>query len=94
VNDATGKNGDKTAGAFDVRVIVGSLMGIYAVILLLMAAFGDQAGEKTGDVNANLWAGLALAVISAVFLGWAKLRPIVVVPPPEEDEKAPERPAH
>lgn len=92
MNDTT-DHGEKTAGAFDVRVIVGSLMGIYAVILLLMGFFGDQAAEKTGDVNANIWAGLGLAVISAVFLVWARLRPIVVVPP-DEDDKDLERPAH
>ena len=91
MNDAP-ESGKKVAGAFDVRVVVGSLMGIYAVILLLMAFFGDEEGDKTGDVNANLWAGLGLAVISVVFLGWAKWRPIVVVPP-DESAKDLERPA-
>ena len=34
---------------------------MYGVILVLMGIFGDKAFEKTGDVNANLWAGLAMA---------------------------------
>ena len=50
-----------TAGILDIRNIIGALLGIYGVILLLMGLFGDQEGEKTGDVNANLWAGLATA---------------------------------
>jgi hypothetical protein len=43
-----------------------------------MGLFGDKELDKTGDVNANLWAGLAMVVVSAVFITWAKLKPIVV----------------
>ena len=43
-----------------------------------MGLFGDQEGEKTGDVDANLWAGLALAVVAVVFIAWARLRPVRV----------------
>jgi hypothetical protein len=67
-----------TAGALDIRNIIGGLLGVYGVILVLMGLFGDKELEKTGDVNANLWAGLALVVAAAVFLTWARLRPIVV----------------
>jgi drug/metabolite transporter (DMT)-like permease len=67
-----------TAGALDIRNIIGGLLGAYGVILVLMGLFGDKELDKTGDVNANLWAGLALVVVSAVFLAWARLRPIVV----------------
>jgi len=77
-----------TAGALDIRNIIGGLLGVYGVILVLMGLFGDQELDKTGDVNANLWAGLALVVVSAVFLVWAWLRPIVVpdhVEPPDPD---------
>ena len=66
------------AGALDIRNVIGSLLGVYAVILVLMGIFGDKELEKTGDVNANLWAGLALAVVSACFLAWARARPLVV----------------
>jgi hypothetical protein len=67
-----------TAGALDIRNIIGGLLGVYGVILVLMGLFGDKEFDKTGDVNANLWAGLALMVVAAVFLAWARLRPIVV----------------
>jgi len=85
-DNATGK---KTAGAFDVRVIIGALLGIYAVILVFMGLFADTEEGKTGDVNANLWAGLALAVVSAGFLIWWRVRPIVV---PDDIDKDMERP--
>jgi len=67
-----------TAGALDIRNIIGALLGTYGVILVLMGIFGDKELEKTGDVNANLWAGLAMAAVGAGFLLWAWLRPIIV----------------
>jgi len=81
-----------TAGALDIRNIIGGLLGVYGVILVLMGIFGDQELDKTGDVNANLWAGLGLVVVAAVFLVWARLRPIVVpdhVEAPDPDRRPP-----
>ena len=73
----------KTAGAFDIRNFIGMLLGLYGIILTLMGIFGDKELEKTGGVNANLWTGLALIVVSALFIGWARARPTVV---PDEVE--------
>ena len=66
------------AGLLDLRNIIGGLLFVYGVILTLMGLFGDQELEKTGDVNANLWAGLVLLVAGLVFVGWARLRPVQV----------------
>lgn len=74
----------KTAGAFDVRSIIGMLLTAYGVILTLMGLFGDTGEDRTGGVNANLWAGLALLVVGVGFLAWARLKPLVV---PEEIDK-------
>lgn len=79
----------KTAGALDVRNIIGTLMATYGVILIGMGLFGDTAPEKTGDVNANLWAGLALLAVGAGFLAWARLRPVVVPAHVEKQDDAP-----
>jgi len=76
----------KTAGVFDVRTVIGALLAIYGVVLLLMAAFGDEASKKTGGVNANLWAGIVLLVVGLVFLAWVKMRPVVVEDQPKNDE--------
>jgi hypothetical protein len=81
------------AGAFDVRNIIGALMGIYGVILTLAGAFGDPELEKTGDINANLWTGMALIVVSAFFIGWARLKPIVVPTEFDRPDDDPTRPA-
>ena len=81
------------AGAFDIRNIIGALMGLYGVILTLAGLFGDPELEKTGGVNANLWTGLALIVVAAVFIGWARLRPIVVPEKIDRPDDDPTRPA-
>jgi drug/metabolite transporter (DMT)-like permease len=72
------KKAKRTAGALDVRNIIGILMVVYGVILVLMGIFSDSTAPLASDVNANLWAGLALLAVGAVFLVWARLRPIVV----------------
>jgi len=77
------KKTKKTAGALDVRNIIGTLIGVYGVILVVLGIFSDSRAAKTGDVNANLYAGLGLLVVAAAFLIWARLRPLVV---PEDVE--------
>jgi hypothetical protein len=67
-----------TAGALDIRNIIGGLLAAYGVILVLMGIFGDKELDKTGDVNANLWAGLGMAVVGAGFLIWARVKPTIV----------------
>lgn len=76
-----------TAGAFDIRNVIGALLGIYGVVLVVMGLVSDDTGEQTGDLDANLWSGIALVVVAAAFLSWARLRPIVV----DEDAVAAER---
>jgi hypothetical protein len=84
-----------TAGALDIRNVIGGLLGLYGVILLVTRIVaGDEGGENSDGVNANLWAGLALLVIGAAFIAWARLRPTVV---PETttrpEEMQPDNPA-
>ncbi|GAA4121229.1 hypothetical protein GCM10022215_25920 [Nocardioides fonticola] len=85
---ATTSTGRRTAGLFDIRTIIGGLLGVYGLVLTLMGAFGDTEESKTGGINANLWAGLGLLVVGLVFLAWARLRPVTV-----PAEKAPAEPA-
>lgn len=85
----TGKK--HTAGAFDIRNIIGGLLAIYGLILLIMGLVGDKALDKTDGVNANLWAGIVLLVVGAGFMLWARLKPIMV---PDDFEPDPDRPAH
>lgn len=89
---ATTDRSQHTAGAFDIRNFIGALLGIFGIILLLMGIFGDTEESKTGGINANLWAGIALLVVSAFFLSWARLRPTIVPDHVEKPEVDPTRP--
>ncbi len=85
------KSEKKTAGAFDVRTIIGLLLTAYGVILTVMGLFADPDEDRTGGINANLWAGLALLVVGVGFLVWARLRPIVVPDHVDADVERPQR---
>jgi hypothetical protein len=86
-------SGGHTAGAFDIRNIIGSLLAIYGVLLTVAGLFMDKEEAKTGGVNANLWTGLALLVVGAAFLLWARVKPIIVPPDVEPAADDPTRPA-
>lgn len=85
----TTSNDKHVAGAFDIRNIIGALMAIYGVILLAMGLFADPQEDKTGGVNANLWAGIGLLAVGVAFLVWAKVRPVVVPDHLDKDEVDP-----
>ncbi|MEU2088004.1 hypothetical protein [Nocardia beijingensis] len=77
---------------FDIRTIVGGLLGCYAIVLVVTGLVHDTAAEqaKTGGVNVNLWAGLGMGVVAAAFVAWALLRPVQVPPesePADADEE-------
>jgi hypothetical protein len=82
-SDHTAAGSEKTAhraGAFDIRVFIASLIGIYGVVLVVYGVIGSSATQldKSGGVNINLWAGIGMVVVAAGFLAWARLRPVVV----------------
>ncbi len=94
----TGRAGDSTdgrkhaAGAFDIRNIIAALIGAYGIILVLMGIFANGPDEqrRTGDVNANLWAGLVMLVFAIAFAVWSRVRPVVVDPKEIDTDHRPE----
>ena len=68
----TAKSEPHRAGAFDIRVFIGSMLGLYGVILVIVAV-ANADGRKI-----NLLAGLGMVVFAVLFLLWARLRPVVV----------------
>jgi hypothetical protein len=68
------------AGAFDIRTFIALLIGIYGLVLTIAGIIGpdDKALDKADGLNINLYAGLGMVVVSAAFLLWARLRPVVV----------------
>ncbi|ATL70072.1 hypothetical protein [Nocardia terpenica] len=63
---------------FDIRTIVGSLLGLYGVILVVTGLVHNVAAERarSGGWNTNLWAGIGMLIVAAAFLTWVVLRPV------------------
>lgn len=76
----------RKAGAFDIRVFIASLIGLYGVVVLLMGLFGttDADIQRAGGLNINLLAGAGMVLAAIGFVVWARLRPVVVAPPKNE----------
>jgi len=72
--------GKRTAGIFDIRVIIGALLGLFGLILVLTSLFSNPQAQvpRANDVDLNLWTGLSLLAAAAIFILWARLRPIIV----------------
>lgn len=73
---------------FDIRTIVGGLLGLYGIVLVITGLVHDTSAEeaKTGGINVNLWAGLGMLAVAVAFLIWARLRPVAVDRPATESE--------
>ncbi|HIT75665.1 MAG TPA: hypothetical protein IAA98_08780 [Candidatus Avipropionibacterium avicola] len=67
-------------GAFDIRNFIGALIGLYGIILVVLGlvAFNEVEADRTGGLNANLWAGVGMVVVAALFILWARLEPLKV----------------
>ncbi|RRO12619.1 hypothetical protein EIL87_23200 [Saccharopolyspora rhizosphaerae] len=75
---ASGGSGH-SAGAFDIRTVIALLFAIYGVVLIVLGFIQPDAElEKSAGLNINLWSGVAMVLFAAVFIAWARLRPIVV----------------
>jgi membrane-bound ClpP family serine protease len=68
------------AGIFDIRFVIGGLLGVYGVILVLLGLFhaSDEELARGDGLNINLWGGLGMLAVSIAFGVWAKVRPVVV----------------
>ena len=68
------------AGAFDIRNLIGGLMGFYGIVLIIMGIGFTDAKEKAkvNGENLNLQVGIGLLVFAILMIAWAVLRPIRV----------------
>ncbi|MDK8583705.1 hypothetical protein QP917_04505 [Corynebacterium pseudodiphtheriticum] len=77
-----GSQRSHTAGAFDIRNVIGALLGLYGLILLLSFLFLDPGVDAaTGaakDSSYNLWTGVAMLIAAGVFFWWTKANPIKI----------------
>jgi hypothetical protein len=85
--DGSGTAQKHSAGAYDVRNVIGALIGFFGIVLVIMGAIHNSGPEidKAGGINANLWTGIGMVVVAVVFFAWTRLRPIQVDPAALDD---------
>jgi hypothetical protein len=67
----------RAANLFDLRRLIGGMFLIYGAILTVLGVGASDADiEKAAGININLWTGLSLLVVGALFLVWAFTRPL------------------
>ena len=67
----------RAANLFDVRRFIGGLFVLYGLILFVLGIGASDADvDKAAGVNINLWTGLAMLIVGALFLAWAFARPL------------------
>ena len=65
------------ASLFDLRMVIGGLLTLYGIVLTVLGLFASSDTKaKAAGINTNLWAGLVILAGGAVFLAWARLRPL------------------
>jgi xanthine/uracil/vitamin C permease (AzgA family) len=76
-DQGTGAREAQAANLFDLRRIIGGLFVLYGVVLTIVG-LGDSDAEieKAAGVHINLWAGLGMLALGALFIAWALLRPL------------------
>jgi glucose uptake protein GlcU len=83
---------DETArtrrSAFDIRMIIATLIGVYGLVLTIMGIGFTSADEiaRAAGVNINLWAGIGMLIATALFVLWTVLRPLHVPEEPPSGE--------
>ena len=90
------KDGETKSAAsrlFDIRLMIGGLFVVYGVLLTVYGFFTSEAElKKAAGININLWLGLGMLVLGALFLLWLKLAPLQPPDPSTIDNDRP--PAH
>jgi hypothetical protein len=80
----------RAANLFDLRRLIGGLFILYGVILTVMGiGASDEEIRKAAGINLNLWVGLSLLAVGALFLLWAFARPLSEQLEEDEEEEAP-----
>src|SRR5437868_5734971 len=72
-----GEREARAASLFDLRRIIGALIGAYGIVLVVLGITQSDADiHKSAGTNVNLWSGLGMMAVGALFLVWAFTRPL------------------
>src|SRR3712207_7620551 len=66
----------RAADLFDIRRIIGGVFLVYGLLLLVLGIGASQADiDRPAGTNGDLWTGLRLLAVGALFVGLGVLRP-------------------
>ena len=76
---------------FDLRTVIAILFIFYGVILTIMGLFFETPEDiaKAGGLNLNLWSGIVMIIVAALFYLWARTRPLAPPPSAVDDDRPP-----
>lgn len=68
---------DRSRSLFDLRYLIGGLFVVYGLVVGV-AGLLDSAAEvrRSAGIRINLWTGIGMLAVGAVFLAWARWRPL------------------
>jgi hypothetical protein len=73
----TVQTGSRMQRLFDLRYVIGALLGVYGIVLVIRGALdGPEQLARAAGTAINLWTGIALVVVAVIFLVWARVRPL------------------
>lgn len=57
--------------------MIAALFGVFGLILTVLGLLGtgEEDLAKAGGIAVNLWTGIGMLVLAAVFVTWLRLRP-------------------
>lgn len=78
---------------FDLRLLIGGLFILYGVVLAIAGMVaGGAALQKAAGININLWMGIGMFVLGALFLLWRRVQPLESRPTPAPASEQPVSP--
>ena len=86
------KASSAAASLFDLRTVIAILFAFYGVVLTIMGfvTATPENTEKSGGLNLNLWTGIGMLILAAIFILWARAKPLGAdAPPPGDDDRPP-----
>jgi hypothetical protein len=73
----TTSRAERAANLFDLRRIIGGVFVVWGVLLIILGLTdSEEEANKAAGININLWAGIGMLVVGAIFIAWALTRPL------------------
>ena len=73
---------------FDLRIMIGGLFTLYGVLLFVYSFFTPEAEiQRAANININLWLGIGMFVLGALFLLWARVAPQAQAEPDPQQQQ-------